>query len=96
MTDLQNHSQRTAATRAGFSERTARRFDADPTPRSKRKIVHGRTVADPLEVDWENDLLPLLEKDSTLQAVVSQTAQVWRGRPGPLYGARSPLAQGVE
>jgi hypothetical protein len=30
MTDLQNHSQRTAAARAGFSERTARRFDADP------------------------------------------------------------------
>jgi hypothetical protein len=37
MTDLQNHSQRTSAARAGFSERTARRFDADPTPPSKRK-----------------------------------------------------------
>ena len=69
MTDLQNHSQRTAAARAGFSERTARRFDADPTPPSKRKILHGRTVADPLESYWDNDLLPLLEKDSTLQAV---------------------------
>jgi hypothetical protein len=69
MTDLQNHSQRTSATRAGFSERTARRFDTDPTPPSKRKILHGRTVADPLEGFWENDLLPLLEKDSALQAV---------------------------
>jgi hypothetical protein len=69
MTDLQTHSQRTAAARAGFSERTARRFDADPTPPSKRKIVHGRTVADPLEGYCETDLLPLLEKDSTLQAV---------------------------
>ena len=69
MTDLQNHSQRTAAARAGFSERTARRFDADPTPPSKRKITHGRTVSDPLERYWENDLLPLLEKDSALQAV---------------------------
>lgn len=69
MTDLQNHSQRTAAARAGFSERTARRFDADPTPPSKRTIVHGRTVADPLEGYWENDLLPLLETDSALQAV---------------------------
>jgi len=62
MTDLQNHSQRTAAARAGFSERTARRFDADPTPPSKRKIAHGRTVSDPLERYWENDLLPLLER----------------------------------
>ena len=69
MTDLQNHSQRTAAARAGFSERTARRFDADPIPPSHRKIVHGRTVADPLEDYWETDLLPLLEKDSALQAV---------------------------
>jgi len=69
MTDLQNHSQRTSAARAGFSERTARRFDADPTPPSKRKIVHGRTVADPLEGYWETDLLPLLLTDSALQAV---------------------------
>jgi hypothetical protein len=69
MTDLQNHSQRTAAARAGFSERTARRFDADPTPPSQRKIVHGRTVADPLEGYWEDDILPLLQNDSALQAV---------------------------
>jgi hypothetical protein len=69
MTDIQNHSQRTAAARAGFSERTARRFDADPTLPSQRKIVHRRTVADPLEGYWETDLLPLLENDSALQAV---------------------------
>jgi hypothetical protein len=64
MTDLQNHSQRTSAARAGFSKRTARRFDTDPTPPSTRKIVHGRTVADPLKGYWEDDLLPLLENDS--------------------------------
>ena len=69
MTDLQNHSQRTAAARAGFSERTARRFDVDPTLPSKRKIVHERTVADPLEGYWETCLLPLLENDSALQGV---------------------------
>lgn len=69
MTDLQNHSQRTSAARAGFSERTARRFDVDPTYPSNRKIVHGRTVSDPLDGYWQNDLLPLLENDSALQAV---------------------------
>jgi hypothetical protein len=52
LSDLQNQSQRTSAARAGFSERTARRFDADP-----------------LEGFWEDDLLPLLDKDSALQAV---------------------------
>jgi len=69
MSDLQTHSQRTSAARAGFSERTARRFDADPTLPSNRNIAHGRTVADPLEGFWEDDLLPLLDKDSALQAV---------------------------
>ena len=69
MTDLQNHSQRTSAARAGFSERTARRFDANPTLPSNRKIMHGRTVTDPLEGYWENDLLPLLENDAALQAI---------------------------
>jgi plasmid stability protein len=69
MSDLQKHNQRTSAARAGFSERTARRFDADPTLPSNRKIVHGRTVTDPLEGYWDADLLPLLEKDSALQAV---------------------------
>ena len=56
MSDLQTQSQRTAAARAGFSERTARRFDADPTLPSNRKIAHGRTVADPLAGYWEADL----------------------------------------
>jgi Mu transposase-like protein len=69
MSDLQNHSQRTAAARAGFSERSARRFDANPTLPSSRKIAHGRTVVDPLEGYWEDDLLPLLENDAALQAV---------------------------
>lgn len=69
MSDLQNYSQRTAAARAGFSKRSARRFDANPTLPSNRKIAHGRTVADPLEGYWEDDLLPLLENDAALQAI---------------------------
>ncbi|MGV8832570.1 MAG: hypothetical protein ACOH2N_11390 [Devosia sp.] len=59
MFDLQNHSQRTSAARAEFSERNARRFDADPTLPSNRNIVHGPTVANPLSGFWEDELLPL-------------------------------------
>nr|WP_211314656.1 hypothetical protein [Cereibacter changlensis] len=82
MSDLPKHSQRTSAARAGFSERTARRFDANPTLPSNRKIVHGRTVADPLEGYWEGNILPLLERDSALQACTR-----W---PSPTIGSGAP------
>ena len=69
MTDRNTHSQRTAAARAGFSERTARRFDADSTLPSQRQPKRGRTVADPLDGVWETLLLPILKQDSSVQAI---------------------------
>lgn len=69
MTDRLHHSQRAAAARAGFSERTARRIDADPRLPSQRKATRGRTVPDPLEAVWETALVPILERDPAVQAV---------------------------
>lgn len=69
MQDRHRHSQRIAAARAGFSERTARRIEADPRPPSQRKPGRGRTVADPLEAVWEPVLLGILERDPAVQAV---------------------------
>ena len=69
MTDRLHHSQRAAAARAGFSERTARRLDADPRQPSQRKAARGRTVSDPLEAVWESVLLPILERDPAVQAI---------------------------
>ncbi|HMP62843.1 MAG TPA: IS21 family transposase, partial [Phenylobacterium sp.] len=69
MTDRRNHSQRVAAARAGFSERTARRLDADPRLPSQRKPARGRTVPDPLEAVWEPVLVPILTRDPAVQAV---------------------------
>lgn len=69
MTERLHHSQRIAAARAGFSERTARRIEADPCPPSQRKPARGRTVPDPLEAVWEPVLLPILERDPAVQAV---------------------------
>ena len=48
MQDRQRHNQRAAAARAGFSERTGRRIDADPRLPSQRQPEPGRTVPDPL------------------------------------------------
>lgn len=69
MTERLHHSQRVAAARAGFSERTARRLVADPRPPSQRKSARRRTVSDPLEAVWEPVLLPILERDPAVQAV---------------------------
>lgn len=44
MQDRQRHSQRVAAARAGFSERTGRRIDADPRLPSQRQPERGRTI----------------------------------------------------
>lgn len=69
MTDRLQHSQRVAAARAGFNERTARRIEADPRLLSQRKPSRGRTVPDPLAAVWEPVLLPILERDPAVQAV---------------------------
>ena len=69
MTDRLHHSQRIAAARAGFSERTARRIEADPTLPSQRKPTRGRTVPDPLEAVWEPVIMPILQNDPAVQAV---------------------------
>jgi len=69
MTDRNTHNQRTAAARAGFSERSARRFDADPTLPSQRRPKRGRTVTDPLEGVWDDLILPVLDQDASVQAI---------------------------
>lgn len=69
MQDRHRHSQRAAAARAGFSERTGRRIDADPRLPSQRQPERGRTVPDPLTAVWEPVLLPILERDPAVQAV---------------------------
>ena len=69
MQDRQRHSQRVAAARAGFSERTGRRIDAAPRLPSQRQPERGRTVPDPLAAVWGPVLLPILERDPAVQAV---------------------------
>jgi len=69
MTDRLQHSQRVAAARARFSERTARRIETDPCLPSQRKPARGRTVPNPLAAVWEPVLLPILERDPAVQAV---------------------------
>lgn len=69
MNDRRHHSQRIAAARSGFSERTARRLEIASALPSQRKTIRGRTVPDPLSMMWEPLLQPILQRDSAVQAV---------------------------
>ena len=61
----QGKSQETAAAKAAISKRSGRRIE-----KGERHSVpgerHWRTREDPLEAIWENELVPLLEKESQL------------------------------
>ena len=62
----QGRSQKAAAAKASLSERSARRIDkGELTPTPKPKRTH-RPRKDPLADVWEDELVPLLEKDSEL------------------------------
>jgi hypothetical protein len=65
------HSQRIAAAKAGFSERTARRIDRDPRLPSQKKPARRpwRTREDPLAEVRQPVIVPLLEAAPGLRAV---------------------------
>ena len=69
MQDRQRHTQTVAAARAGFSERTARRLEADPRLPSQRQPTRGRTVPDPLADLWKGELEPMLDRDPALKPI---------------------------
>lgn len=54
MTDRLHHPQRVAAARAGLSERTARRIEADPRLPSQRKATVGDMSAETVRHYIEN------------------------------------------
>lgn len=60
--------QDTAAAKAGFSERTARRVEHGQGGRSQ-KSRHWRTRPDPFATVWESEVVPELERDGDLQAL---------------------------
>jgi len=90
MHDRRHHSQRTAAARAGFSERTGRRIEAGRRLPPEERPRRGRTVPDPLAEVWERELLPILDNDPAVQAVCkgrSESPQKCRGKI-PQFGFR--------
>ena len=65
----QGATQAVAAAQAGMSERTARRFEANPVLPSQRPSRSGkRTRIDPLEEVWDSEIVPMLTQHPHLRA----------------------------
>jgi hypothetical protein len=62
------YSQATASARAGFSERTGRRIEADPVLPSQREGRRYRTRPDPFAEVWLDELVPMLEAAPQIRA----------------------------
>lgn len=58
-----------AATKAGFSQATGYRLQADPTLPSQKKTPRSRRRSDPLGDIFETDVLPLLKSAPGLRPV---------------------------
>ncbi|UKJ76528.1 IS21 family transposase [Azospirillum brasilense] len=78
----QGDSQATAAAKAGFSERTARRIDANPIPPSQRPRERTwRTREDPFAGVWDEELVPVLRSAPHIRAT-TLLEELQRRHPG--------------
>ena len=84
------YSQAAAAARAGFSERTGRRIEANPVLPSQREGRRYRTRPDPFAEVWLNELVPMLEAAPQIRAT-TLLEELQRLHPGlPRRGGLSP------
>ena len=84
------YSQAAAAARAGLSERTGRRIEADPVlPSQQDRTRRYRTRQDPFVEVWREELVPMLQRrhpgcypDRLLRSLQRRVAY-WRATEGP-------------
>jgi len=79
--DRNRMTQVAAATRAGISERSARRVEQSLALPSQRQPRNWRTRADPLGEVWDAEVVPLLQRDPALNAV-TLLEELQRRHPG--------------
>lgn len=83
--DRNRMTQVAAATRAGISERSARRIEQSLALPSQRQPRNWRTRADPLGEVWDAEVIPLLQRDPALNAV-TLLEELQRRHPGEYDG----------
>ena len=83
-----DHTQMTAAAKAGLSAATARRIERDPRPPSaKRQRRIWRTRPDPLAGLWDEEIVPLLKAAPGLRPITlfDELARRHPERVGPSF-----------
>jgi hypothetical protein len=69
MKSRQTDAPAVAAAKAGFSQATAYRIDADPRLPSQKNVARGRRRPDPLAHLWESEIVPLLKAAPDVRAI---------------------------
>ena len=69
MTHRQTHTVSVAAAKAGISQATGYRLQADPTLPSQKKTPRSRRRPDPLADIFETEVVPLLRSSPGIRAV---------------------------
>jgi len=68
MSERPIHNQHVAATRVGFNERNMRGIEVNPSLPSRRRPVGNPTVPDPPQVVRAMVLVPIVKRNSSVQA----------------------------
>lgn len=95
MTLKQTHTVPLAAAKAGISQATGYRFQADPTLPSHKKTPRGRRRPDPLADIFDAEVVPMLQSSPGIRPVAVYE-EVLRRHPEVGSGIRRTLERGSE
>ena len=84
------HTVPVAAAKAGFSQATGYRIQADPRPPSQKKRPRNRRRPDPLAAIWDTEIVPLLQAAPQMRAI-AVLDEVRRRHPDLKPGIRRTL-----
>jgi hypothetical protein len=95
MVQRRHHTQVVSATKAGISERSARRIEKDPRlPSQKKRERHWRTRPDPLEQVWPR-VEELLKIEGIISVTIFETVQDEFGEVAVPDGVRRTLERRI-
>ena len=94
MTNRHTDDTTVAAAKAGFSNATGYRIEADPRLPSQKKAPRGRRRPDPLVDIWDSEILPILKASPGIRAI-AVVGEIRRRHPEISPGIRRTLERRI-